>query len=329
MISPVEHDHPESESDYVIEVDGLTKVYGDIVAVNNIAFKIKKGEVFGFLGPNGSGKTTTIRMLCGILVPTSGRGRTVGFDIKTQSEQIKGQIGYMSQKFSLYDDLTVVENLRFYAGLHSMKKAKREERIEESLAQAGLVERRSQLAGNLSGGWKQRLALTCSMIHRPKVVFLDEPTAGVDPISRRRFWEMIHRSAGSGSTFLVTTHYLDEAERFDRLAFINKGCVIAKGTPEQIKQSHFDKRLWEIACRPLGTAEEVLRQSPEVYEVALHGVELHITTAPDFAHTALLVDRLSNAGVAVASIEEIVPSLEDVFISLASDDNPCVDGGEE
>ncbi|MCH9031083.1 MAG: ABC transporter ATP-binding protein [candidate division Zixibacteria bacterium] len=307
--------------EFVIEVEGLSKRYGDILAVDNIEFNIKKGEVFGFLGPNGSGKTTTIRMLCGILQPTSGTGRTVGFDISTQSERIKEHIGYMSQKFSLYDDLTVIENLRFYAGLHSIPKSVRENRIAQVLERAGLQDRRLQRAGSLSGGWKQRVALVCSMVHQPKVVFLDEPTAGVDPVSRRRFWEMIYRSAEEGSTFLVTTHYMDEAERFDRLVFIDKGKLIAQGTPEFIKRTEFRHKLWEIKCQPLSTAEEVLRHSPDVIETSLQGVTIHVATSLQFSDVDSLVGALTRGGVKVESIHETVPSLEDVFISLAAGNN--------
>ncbi|MFQ5498353.1 MAG: ATP-binding cassette domain-containing protein [Candidatus Zixiibacteriota bacterium] len=285
--------------------------------MDNIDFNIRSGEVFGFLGPNGSGKTTTIRMLCGILQPTSGTGRTVGFDISTQSERIKEHIGYMSQKFSLYDDLTVIENLRFYAGLHSIPKNVRENRVEQSLERAGLQDRRTQQAGSLSGGWKQRVALVCSMIHQPSVVFLDEPTAGVDPVSRRRFWEMIYRSAENGSTFLVTTHYMDEAERFDRMVFIDKGKLIAQGSPEYIKRTEFRNKLWEINCQPLSTAEEILRHAPDVIETTLHGISIHVTTSEQFSNVDSLARALTQRGVRVNSIHETAPSLEDVFISLA------------
>ena len=321
MNFPAKKDNERPDSEFVIEVAGLSKRYGDILAVNNIEFNIKRGEVFGFLGPNGSGKTTTIRMLCGILQPTSGTGRTVGFDISTQSERIKEHIGYMSQKFSLYDDLTVIENLRFYAGLHSIPKSVRENRIERSLERAGLQDRRLQLAGTLSGGWKQRVALVCSMVHQPKVVFLDEPTAGVDPVSRRRFWEMIYRSAEEGSTFLVTTHYMDEAERFDRLVFIDKGKLIAQGTPEFIKRTKFRNKLWEINCQPLSAAEEVLRRAPDVIETSLQGVTIHVTTSAQLSNVDILVGALTRGGVKVESIHETVPSLEDVFVSLAAGAN--------
>lgn len=314
-------DDVHQNSEFAIDVKGLTKVYNNIIAVDNIEFSIKRGEVFGFLGPNGSGKTTTIRMLCGILEPTSGTGQTLGFDIKTQSERIKEHIGYMSQKFSLYDDLSVLENLQFYAGLHSIPHKIREERINQLIENSGLKDRRNQLAGDLSGGWKQRVALVCSMVHEPKLVFLDEPTAGVDPISRRRFWEMIYRSAESGSTFLVTTHYMDEAERFDRLVFIDRGKIIAQGSPDKIKKTQFPKKLWDIECRPLSKAEEILRNLPEISEVALHGTSIHVTTSLEFSNTDLFRNALSSGGVTVTSINQTVPSLEDVFISLESNHN--------
>ncbi|HSG98407.1 MAG TPA: ABC transporter ATP-binding protein [candidate division Zixibacteria bacterium] len=300
----------------IVEVNGLSKSFGPLTAVDNIDFTIRPGEVFGFLGPNGAGKTTTIRMLCGILHPTGGAGQVLGFDVITQSEQIKAHIGYMSQKFSLYDDLTVQENLRFYAGVQSLSRQRRVQRVDAMLELAGLRDRRGQLAGELSGGWKQRLALTCALVHEPQMIFLDEPTSGVDPVSRRRFWDMIYQIADSGATFLVTTHYMDEAEQFDRLVFIDKGRITASGSPAEIKRTAFRGRIWEIHCEPLSRAADALRSLRIVYDVSVPGNALRVITGAEITEPALLRQTLEGAGVAVRSITETAPSLEDVFVSL-------------
>ena len=213
---------------------GLRKTFGSLVAVDSLDLTIARGEVFGLLGPNGSGKTTTIRMLCGLVPPTAGEATVVGFDVRTESESIRRNIGYMSQKFGLYDDLTVVENLRFYAGVYGLRGDAKAQRIDELMRELDLLERARQLAGTLSGGWKQRLALACATAHRPQMLFLDEPTAGVDPAARRRLWEIIYRLAEQGTTILVTTHYMDEAERCERLAFLSRGRLIAVGTGEEV-----------------------------------------------------------------------------------------------
>ncbi|HEY6561356.1 MAG TPA: ABC transporter ATP-binding protein, partial [Polyangiaceae bacterium] len=212
--------------DTVIETEHLSRRFGSLVAVRDVSLRVNRGEIFGVLGPNGAGKSTTIRMLCGILDPSSGRGSVVGFDIARQAERIKERIGYMTQRFSLYEDLSVQENLTFYAGIYSVPRQRRHARIEQVLNQTGLSERRDQLAGTLSGGWKQRVALACATIHEPPLLFLDEPTAGVDPVSRREFWDQIHRISAEGTTVLLTTHYMDEAERCHRLAFIFGGSLL-------------------------------------------------------------------------------------------------------
>ena len=217
-----------------VETHALRKVFGALVAVDSLDLEIGRGEVFGLLGPNGSGKTTIIRMLCGLMTPTSGSAKVVGFDVHTDPESIRRSIGYMSQRFGLYDDLTVRENLRFYAGVYGLRGAERDARIDALLADLALAPRAHQLAGTLSGGWKQRLALACATAHRPAMLFLDEPTAGVDPTARRQFWELIHRLAHDGTTILVTTHYMDEAARCERLAFLSRGKLVALGTPEEI-----------------------------------------------------------------------------------------------
>ncbi len=220
-----------------VSLDHLTKRFGDFIAVDGVSLNVPRGQIFGFLGPNGAGKSTTIRMLCGILTPTSGSGRVAGFDIASQPELIKENIGYMSQRFSLYEDLTVEENIAFYAGVYRLPAAKRLERTEWVIRMAGLTERRGSLAGELSGGWRQRLALGCAILHEPPIVFLDEPTSGVDPLSRRKFWELIYSLAEGGVTVFVTTHYMDEAEYCDRLALIYRGELIAVGTPDELKQA--------------------------------------------------------------------------------------------
>src|SRR5438105_9193374 len=213
----------------IIRTQHLSRSFGSLVAVRDVSFDVQRGEIFGILGPHGAGKSTTIRMLCGILDPTGGEGRVVGFDIARDAEQVKQHIGYMTQRFSLYEDLTVAENLRFYAGIYRVARARRAARIAEVLDATGLDARRDQIAGTLSGGWKQRVALACATIHQPPLLFLDEPTAGVDPVSRRQFWEQIHQLASDGTTAVMTTHYMDEAERCHRLAFIFAGRLLDVG----------------------------------------------------------------------------------------------------
>jgi ABC-2 type transport system ATP-binding protein len=221
-------------SDEAVRTEGLRKTFGDLVAVDHLDLTIHRGEVFGVLGPNGSGKTTTIRMLCGLLTPTAGRATVVGFDVATQAEQLRRRIGYMSQRFGLYDDLTVRENLRFYATVYGLHGAARDARMDELLRELELAPRAAQLAGTLSGGWKQKLALACATAHRPDMLFLDEPTAGVDPAARKRFWELIYELSRRGTTILVTTHYMDEASRCQRVAFLSRGHLIALGTPDEV-----------------------------------------------------------------------------------------------
>ena len=221
-------------SDAAIDIAGLRKVFGHLVAVEGLTLSVKKGEVFGLLGPNGSGKTTTIRMLCALLTPTSGTATVAGCDVVKESEIVRRRLGYMSQKYGLYDDLTVRENIEFYGGIYGLAGLELRTRVDALLAELGLDKRVNQFAGTLSGGWKQRLALACATAHRPPVLFLDEPTAGVDPASRRRFWEIIHTLASRGTTILVTTHYMDEAARCDRLAFMSGGHLIALGTPDEV-----------------------------------------------------------------------------------------------
>lgn len=300
-----------------VEVQDLTKKFGDFTAVNQVTFHIEEGEIFGFLGPNGSGKTTTIRMLCGVLTPTAGKGRVLDLDIRTQSEAIKSRIGYMAQKFALYDDLTARENLDFYANIYGVPTREVAARVRELIAMAGLVGRENTRVSTLSGAWKQRLALGCAIVHRPKVLFLDEPTAGVDPVSRRHFWEMIYALAGEGVTTFVTTHYMDEAERCNRVALMFDGTIIAEGEPDVLK-TQMPGTLIEVDAQPIVEAMEVLRQIPDVQEVIAKGLLAHAMLAVSDASRLIpaLTDALTARGIHVTRIEPIEPSLEDVFISL-------------
>ncbi|MBE7474521.1 MAG: ABC transporter ATP-binding protein [Anaerolineales bacterium] len=300
-----------------IEVLGLTKKFGNFVAVNNVNFEVRRGEIFGFLGPNGAGKTTTIRMLLGLLTPTSGTAKVVGFDVVKESEAMRQRIGYMSQKFSLYNDLTVEENLNFYGGVYGVRGRPLKERKQYILNMAGLLGRERELTRNLSGGWKQRLALGAAIIHQPEALFLDEPTAGVDPISRRAFWELIYELAEGGTTILVTTHYMDEAEHCQNLVFIQRGTLVAKGSPEEIKVSKMRGDVVEIDCDNAAQAMQVLRDLGVFEEVALYGALIHVVTANLAEHLPLIKKSLAEKGITVTSAERIAPSLEDVFISSA------------
>lgn len=299
-----------------IEVHELTKRYGTLVAVDRLTLNVERGEVFAFLGPNGSGKSTTIRMLCGILEPTSGVGRVLDFDVAREGERIKEHIGYMSQRFSLYEDLTVRENLEFYAGVYQVPRAGRQRRLDELIAMAGLAGREHQLAGQLSGGWRQRLALGCAIVHSPPLLFLDEPTAGVDPVSRRQFWTMIFSLAKEGVTVFVTTHYLDEAEHADRVAMIHQGVLRALAPPAELKRSALQGQLIEVVCEWPTAAIPVLQAAPEVKEVALYGAAIHVLLEPTVTTTSRIEELLRGAGIAVERLGPIDPTLEDVFISL-------------
>src|SRR3984893_14318286 len=276
----------------------LTKIYGDRVAVDGLTLDVRVGEVFAFLGPNGSGKTTTIRMLCGIIRPTSGVGNVLGFDIATQSESIKARIGYMSQRFSLYEDLTVRENLNFYAGVYQVSGSRRAARVKELIAMAGLTGREGQLAGQLSGGWKQRLALGCAIVHQPPLLFLDEPTAGVDPVSRRSFWTLIYGLAKGGVTIFLTTHYIDEAEHADRVALMLDGRVVALAPPRELRETGLDGTLLEVECEPAIDALELLPTLPGVREVTLYGTLLHVLVDQDVTEDGLAT-LLRQRGLAV------------------------------
>lgn len=297
-----------------VRFDGLTRRFGDFVAVDNISLSIKKGEIFGFLGPNGAGKSTTIKMLCGLLLPTSGTGSVGGYDIMKESEEIKKNIGYMSQRFSLYDDLTVEENINFFSGIYGVSKGKKRERMEWVLEMAAIKDKRNAVTRTLPGGFKQRLALGCAILHEPPIIFLDEPTSGVDPISRRNFWDLIYGMAKGGTTVFVTTHYMDEADYCDRLALIYRGKVIAEGTPNEMKQKYMKRDVLEIEVERVVEAMEMLSRNG--IDAAIFGSLLHATV--DNAEMAIsqIKGILEASEVSVSGIDKIVPSLEDVFVTL-------------
>jgi drug efflux transport system ATP-binding protein len=305
-----------AEAEKAVVVKNLERRFGAFVAVNRVSFEVAKGEIYGFLGPNGAGKSTTIRMLCGILAPSGGSGTVAGFDVRTQSEEIKSHIGYMSQKFSLYEDLTVEENIDFYSGIYRIPEEKKLERKEWVLEMAGLRDHRHARTGTLSGGWKQRLALGCAILHEPPIIFLDEPTSGVDPNSRRQFWDLIYDLSGRGVTVFVTTHYMDEAEYCDRIALIYHGELIAEGTPETLKTRFMQEDVLEVDCERPQDAMEDIREIEGVKEVALFGKSLHVVADDGEAATRAVGARLHEVGIRTAKIEKIAPSMEDVFVSL-------------
>jgi ABC-2 type transport system ATP-binding protein len=303
-------------SDYAIEVHDLTKKFGAFTAVDHINFAVRRGEIFGFLGANGAGKSTTIRMLCGLLVPTSGSGTVGGYDISSQAELVKRNIGYMSQRFSLYEDLTVEENIHFFGGVYGLSNDIIKERMTWVTQMAGLEGREQSLTKTLSGGWKQRLALGCAILHEPQILFLDEPTSGVDPVSRRRFWDLINELSGQGITILVTTHYLDEAEYCNELILINAGRLIASGSPTQLKGEHIAYSILEVETSAPVAAMDLLRNQSWVIEISLFGTHLHIgVDDPEKGRESVESTLISN-GVQVQRIDQIVPSLEDVFLHL-------------
>jgi len=295
--------------EFSIDVRGMTKRFGRLTAVDHVDLQVRAGEICGFLGPNGSGKTTFIRMLCGLLRPSEGRGVCLGHDVNTESEAIKRQVGYMTQRFSFYEDLTIEENLDFVSRMYGVKDRRRA--VRESIAGLGLEERKSQLAGQLSGGWKQRLALAACMIHQPKLLLLDEPTAGVDPKARRDFWELIHQLAARGLTFLIATHYMDEAERCHRLAYSSGGKLLAHGTgAEIIAQSRLVT--WLVAGPELADLAAQLRQRPGVEQAAAFGAQLHVSGDDP----AALQQAIAPFRAAPYEWSQVEPGLEDVFIHL-------------
>lgn len=296
--------------DWSVEVENLTRTFGTFTAVDHITFRVRAGQIFGFLGPNGAGKSTTIRMLTGILAPTEGTGRVAGFDMRTERKQIKQVIGYMSQKFSLYEDLTVRENLSFFGGVYGALD------LDWTVRVCRLEDVMDTICSSLSAGLRQRAALACAVVHRPRIVFLDEPTAGVDPASRRSFWELIYELAQASVTVFVSTHYMDEAEHCDWLALIDGGKVVASGSPASLRKSHFHAKLLEVDADSVFRWIEGLEKTPGIEEVAMHGNKLHLTVAdaPDAEHRIRELGKQLN--LEVTSIREITPSLEDIFVSV-------------
>ncbi len=294
----------------------LEKRFGSFVAVNRISLEVARGEIFGFLGPNGAGKSTTIRMLCGLLAPTSGSATVVGLDVASEAERIKSEIGYMSQKFSLYEDLTVEENIDFYSGIYRIPRTLKEERKRWVLEMAHLEEHRNTATALLPGGWKQRLSLGCALLHEPPVLFLDEPTSGVDPISRRSFWELIYEKAEEGVTVFVTTHYMEEAEYCDRLALIFRGELIAVGTPGELKRRLMRDRVLEVASSDSQALLAALEGNAALKDVAVFGADLHVVASDTSAAEEVIRREAGKGGIDIHAIEAITPSLEDVFVSL-------------
>jgi len=305
-----------SVDSFVVEVEDLVRTFDSFIAVDHIRFQVEKGEIFGFLGPNGAGKSTTIRMLCGLLLPTSGKGQVAGFDIMKEPEKIKQAIGYMSQKFSLYDDLKVIENLHFFGGIYGLSGLSQKTRENEVLGIIGLQDFEDRITRTLAVGSKQRLALGCAILHEPSVLFLDEPTSGVDPISRRNFWSLIQQMAEKDVTTFVTTHYMDETEYCDRLALIYQGRIIAMGTPSELKGKTLSQGIFEVECDPLVTALDLLKKEPWAAESAVFGDGLHV-----IGKEGVDLEREVNAlfekhGILLKKMGRIRPSLEDVFVSL-------------
>lgn len=300
-------------SEPVIRAEGLTRRFGDFLAVDHVSFEISPGEIVGYLGPNGSGKTTTIRMLLGLLRPSEGGAMVLGFDAFRQSEAVRSRSGYMSQKFALYDDLTVLENLRFYGGVYGIGDLAR---IQATLEQVGLAGHEAALTRSLSAGWRQRLALGIALVHRPRLLFLDEPTSGVDPTARLAFWDLIYALAQDGVTIMVTTHYMDEAEYCERVGIMREGRLLALDTPTELKSQFVPGDVWEVSAQPLERGLTALTGRPGVLRVGLAGDQLRVITEPAF-HDSDLESWFTEAGLSVSSIVPGQPTLEDVFLSLA------------
>ena len=302
-----------------IKTEGLTRRFGDFTAVDHISFNVEQGEVFGFLGPNGSGKTTVIKMLTGILPITEGKAWVDGIDVSADPDEVRLRIGYMSQKFSLYDDLTVVENLRFYGRVYGLGGPALEKKIDETVEQNALGQYVGRLAGRLSGGWKQRLALSCAMLHGPKILYLDEPTAGIDPVARRKLWDLLFELSGRGITFFVTTHYMDEAERCSHLAYIYYGKLIADGTPDSLREmpdmTPPGTHRFEITTHEVTTALRKARQLPTLRSATIFGRSIHALVDQSVSQEQLATE-LRAQQVEVEDIRPLVPSLEDVFVEL-------------
>jgi len=304
-----------------IVAEDLVKRFGSFVAVDHVSFRVGRGEILGFLGPNGAGKSTIIRILCGLLRPSAGRALVAGIDVARDPERVRERIGYMSQKFSLYRDLNVEENLKFFGGIYRVPRAELAERMRFAIDMAGLGGREHALVSNLAGGWQQRLALGCAVLHRPPILFLDEPTSGVEPASRRRFWDLIHALAADGVSILVSTHYMDEAEYCHRAALINRGRLIAIGSPEELKSTALGGDLLLLECDALGATLAVLQQAPGVIDCSVFGDSLHVLV--DNAERSLreLPDYLAQKNLPPTRLARIHPSFEDVFVQLIAVDS--------
>jgi len=301
-----------------IVTDNLTRRFGQFTAVDGVSLEIEEGDIFGFLGPNGSGKSTVIRMLCGLLMPTAGTAEVLGCDVVGESEKVKHRIGYMSQQFSLYPDLTVMENLTFYARIYGIPRRERRARIEDVIGIVGIQDYRKRLAGNLSGGWKQRLALACALVHQPRLMFLDEPTAGIDPVARRELWNLLFELSGRGVTFFVTTHYMDEAERCSHVGYIYFSKLIVYGTPNELKEldeiSPEGTARLEVRCQRLPSAMRVLSDKPYVRDVTIFADSLHVLA--EAGNKERITTDLEAAGFTQTQVVTIPPTLEDVFVTL-------------
>jgi ABC-2 type transport system ATP-binding protein len=319
MRSAVDVERRMTDNNHSVVIEELVKKFGDFVAVDHINLSTQKGEIFGFLGPNGAGKSTTIRMLCGLLTPTSGRARVAGYDVSREPESVRQNIGYMSQKFSLYNDLKVIENIRLFAGLYGVPQNTVKKRIDWVLEMANLRGQENSITATLPGGWKQRLALGCAVLHQPPIIFLDEPTSGVDPISRRQFWDLIHHMSEEGVTVFVTTHYMEEAEYCNRLALIFRGKMVALGTPSELKRRSMKGELLLVEAEPLGPAVEALQTAPGVLDAAVFGSALHLVVQNADAAIPQVKKFLEDHSVTMRRVEKIRASLEDVFVSLTTD----------
>ncbi len=308
----------------MIECENLTKRFGHFTAVDHVSFSVGKGSIFGFLGPNGSGKSTVIRMLCGLLEPSDGQGRIAGFDVAQQTTEIKPLIGYMSQKFSLYDELTVHENLNFYGRLYSLRGADLKKRYDELVALTHIEPYIERRAGLLSGGWRQRLAMACSLMHHPTVLFLDEPTAGIDPVARRELWDLLFEFSSTGMTLFVTTHYMDEAERCSHVGYIHMSKLVVCGEPDELKQlpvvNPQDTRRIDVTCDHVTVGLQALRRLPGVRTATVFGQSMHLLVDKGVSEEFLRAE-LANVGIPQADIRPIAPSLEDVFVALTSNRN--------
>jgi ABC-type multidrug transport system ATPase subunit len=308
-----------TSEDVIIECRELTRRFGSVTAVDRVSFAVRRSSVFGLLGPNGSGKTTLIRMLCGVLQPTSGSARIAGFDVVREREKIQGLIGYMSQQFSLYDELTVEENITFYGRIHALGRQELKNRREELLATMELGENRHKRAHELSGGWRQRLAMSCALVHHPQILFLDEPTAGIDPVARRALWDMLFDLAGRGITLFVTTHYMDEAERCSHVAYIHGGRLVVEGEPDDLKRLPAvnlpGTRRLEVTCDHVTRAMRIIKAQPGVLSATVFGQSMHLLVNDDFSEEEAL-RKLAEAGITEWDVRQIHPSLEDVFVEL-------------